>query len=54
MRGLPPRAYRLAAEDDRFVPWSRTVRVVPGQSETQDLPFIRGATLAGRVVDEEG
>ncbi len=54
MRGLSTRAYRVAAEDDRFVPWSRTVRVAAGQSETQDVPLTRGATLAGRVVDEEG
>jgi protocatechuate 3,4-dioxygenase beta subunit len=54
MRGLPPQAYRLTAEDDRFVPWSRSVRVAPGEGETQDVPLARAATLAGRVVDEEG
>ncbi len=54
MRGLSPRPYRLTAEDDRFVAWSRTVRVVPGQAQMQDVPLTRGATLAGRVVDEEG
>ncbi len=54
IRGLSPQAYRLTAEDDRFVPWSRTVSVAAGQPETQDVPLTRGATLAGRVVDEEG
>ena len=54
IRGLSPRAYRLTAEDDRFVPWSRTVTVTAGQEETQDVPLTRGATLAGRVVSEEG
>jgi protocatechuate 3,4-dioxygenase beta subunit len=54
MRGLSPRSYRLTAEDDRFVPWSRAVRVAPGQAEAQDVPLTRGATLVGRVVDEEG
>jgi protocatechuate 3,4-dioxygenase beta subunit len=54
MRGLSPRSYRLAAEDERYVPWSRTVRVAPGQAEAQDAPLTRAATLAGRVVDEEG
>ena len=49
VRGLSPRSYRLTAEDDRFVPWSRTVRVAPGRAETQDVPLTRGATLAGRV-----
>ena len=32
MRGLSPQAYRLSAEDDRFVPWSRTVTVAAGQA----------------------
>ena len=54
MRGLSPQAYRVSAEDDRFVPWSRTVSVAAGQPETQDVPLTRGATLVGRVVDEEG
>ena len=30
MRGLSPQAYRVSAEDDRFVPWSRTVAVAAG------------------------
>jgi protocatechuate 3,4-dioxygenase beta subunit len=54
VRGLPPQSYRLAAEDDRFVPWSRTVRVAAGQGESQDVPLTRGATLVGRVQDAEG
>jgi protocatechuate 3,4-dioxygenase beta subunit len=54
MRGLSPQSYRLSAEDDRFVAWSRTVTVAAGQAETQDVPLVRGATLSGRVVDEEG
>ena len=36
------------------MPWSRSVSVAAGQAETQDVPLARGATLAGRVVDEEG
>jgi protocatechuate 3,4-dioxygenase beta subunit len=54
IRGLPPRSYRLSAEDERFVPWSRPVAVTAGQEETQDVPLARGATLLGRVVDEQG
>ena len=53
-RGLGPRRYRLSAEDDRFVPWTRSVSVVAGQAETQDVPLARAATLAGRVVNEDG
>jgi protocatechuate 3,4-dioxygenase beta subunit len=54
IRGLSPLRYRLSAEDERFVPWSRRVAVDAGQTETLDVPLVRGATLAGRVVSEEG
>ncbi len=54
IRGLPPRTWRLSADDDRFVAWSRSVTVAAGQSETQDVPLARAATLAGRVVSEDG
>jgi protocatechuate 3,4-dioxygenase beta subunit len=53
-RGLGPRRYRLSAEDDRFVPWTRSVNVAAGQAETQDVPLARAAVLAGRVVNEDG
>ena len=53
-KGLGPRRYRLSAEDDRFVPWTRSVSVASGQAETQDVPLARAATLVGRVVNEEG
>jgi protocatechuate 3,4-dioxygenase beta subunit len=54
VRGLSPQRYRLSADDDRFVPWARPVTVVSGQAEDQDVPLVRGATLAGRVVAEDG
>jgi protocatechuate 3,4-dioxygenase beta subunit len=54
IRGLSPRRYRLEADDERFVPWSREVLVVAGQLEDQDVPLVRGATLAGRVIGEDG
>jgi protocatechuate 3,4-dioxygenase beta subunit len=54
VRGLSPQRYRLSADDDRFVPWTRSVTVVAGQAEDQDVPLVRGATLAGRVVGEDG
>ena len=55
IRGLAPRAYRLSADDPRYVPWSRqAVAVTAGQAAAQDVPLVRGAGLAGRVVDEEG
>ncbi len=53
-RGLGQRRYRLSAEDDRFVPWTRGVTVAAGQTETRDVPLARAATLTGRVLNEEG
>jgi protocatechuate 3,4-dioxygenase beta subunit len=53
-RGLGPRRYRLSAEDDRFVPWVKSVSVAAGQAEAQDVPLARAATLVGRVVNEDG
>ncbi|MFN8091048.1 MAG: carboxypeptidase regulatory-like domain-containing protein [Vicinamibacteria bacterium] len=54
LRGLPPQSFRLVAEDERFVPFSRAVTVAAGVPETQDVPLVRAAALSGRVVDEQG
>ena len=55
IRGLPARAYALAADDPAYVAWSRDgVRVAPGATETEDVILTRGATLTGRIVDERG
>ena len=54
IRGLSPRRYTLSAEDDRFVPWRRSVNVAASQGDAQDVPLARAATLAGRVVDPDG
>lgn len=55
IRGLAPGAFRVSADDPRYVPWSHeAVLVAAGQAAGQDVPLVRGATLLGRVVDEEG
>ena len=55
IRGLAPGAFRVSADDSRYVPWSReAVAVAAGQAVGQDVPLVRGATLLGRVVDEDG
>lgn len=55
VRGLAPRAYRLAVDDARFVAWERRdVSVTAGQAASRDVPLLQGAILAGRVVDEDG
>jgi protocatechuate 3,4-dioxygenase beta subunit len=54
VRGLSPQPYTLTAEDARFVPWSRPLTLLAGQPESQDVALVRGATLSGRVVSEQG
>jgi protocatechuate 3,4-dioxygenase beta subunit len=54
VRGLVPGSCRLAADDVRYVPWSALFTVAAGETEAHDVPLVRGATLAGRVVDAEG
>ena len=52
--GLAPERQRLEVDDERYVPWSRSVALLPGQAEAQDVLLVRAATLAGRVLNEEG
>lgn len=53
--GLLPNRYRVEADDPRYVPYQRAnVVLLAGATEKVDLPLTRGATLSGRVVDDEG
>lgn len=55
IRGLMPGTFRVSADDPRYVPWIReAVAVTASPAAGQDVPLVRGATLLGRVVDEEG
>ena len=54
LRGLSPQAYRLTAEDDRYVTFSRSVTIAAGSPGVQDVPLVRAATLVGRVLNEDG
>ena len=54
MRGLAPGSCRLSADDPRYVPWGGRVTVASGETEAQDVPLVRAATLAGRVLDPDG
>jgi len=55
LRGLRPGETAVLADEARHVRWSRAgVRVAKGETTTLDVPLTRGASLAGRVVDEEG
>src|SRR5262245_31301953 len=54
VRGLLPGLCRLSADDARYVPWMGRVTLSAGETEAHDVPLVRAATLAGRVVDPEG
>lgn len=55
IRPLRPGTYRLVADEKRHVPFERErVDVAKGTTVRVDLPLVLGATLAGRVVDENG
>lgn len=56
VRGLlPQRAYRVRADEPRYTPYVRD-RVLLATAETLrlDLPLALGASLSGRVIDEQG
>jgi protocatechuate 3,4-dioxygenase beta subunit len=55
LRALPPETWRLRADEPRYVPWIHvSVPVRPGETKKLDIPLVLGATLAGRVADENG
>ena len=55
LRGLRPGSTTVRAEEPRHVPWTRrSVPIEKGVTRTLDVLLTRGATLAGRVVDEDG
>ncbi|MBP7674953.1 MAG: carboxypeptidase regulatory-like domain-containing protein [Thermoanaerobaculia bacterium] len=55
VRGLRPGSATVRAEEPRHVPWTRhSVPIEKGTSRTLDVLLTRGATLSGRVVDEDG
>ncbi|MBZ5590239.1 MAG: carboxypeptidase regulatory-like domain-containing protein, partial [Acidobacteriia bacterium] len=55
LRGLPPGSWRLRADEPRFVPWTQAnVSLRAGETKKLDIPLVMGASLAGRVTDEDG
>ncbi len=55
VRGLRPGEATVRADEPRSVPWTRRrIRLDEGTTKTLDVPLTRGATLSGRVVDEDG
>lgn len=55
LRGVPPETYRFTADEARHVPWvEAALRLAPGEAKKLDIALTPGATLSGRVVDENG
>ena len=55
LTGLRPDDVHVLADEPRHVLWTRArVPLEKGATKTLDVPLTRGASLSGRVVDEEG
>jgi len=52
---LPPRSWAVRADELRYVPWTEArVAVRPGEPRKLDIPLVLGASISGRVTDEQG
>ena len=55
LKGVPPETYRLSVDEARHVPWAQAaLALAPGEGKRLDIALTPGATLAGKVVDENG
>ena len=55
LKGVPPETYRLAVDEARHVPWVQAaLALAPGEAKRFDIALTPAATLAGKVVDENG
>lgn len=55
LKGLRPGDATVRADEPRHVVWTRSrVTLEKGVAKTLDVPLTRGASLSGRVVDEDG
>ncbi len=54
-RGVPPETYRLAVDEARHVPWAQAaLALAPAEAKRLDIALTPAATMAGKVVDENG
>lgn len=51
---VAPRTARVSVDDRRYVPFGKSVEIAPGEARKLDAPLVPGASMAGRVTDEEG
>ena len=55
LRAVRPGDASVQADEPRYVPWYRPrVLLEKGATKVLDIPLTRGATLSGRVLDENG
>lgn len=55
LRALPPRTWRVKADEPRYVSFTKDALVLTGgEARKLDIPLILGATMIGRVVDDNG
>jgi len=55
LKGIPPQTYRLSVDEARYVQWVKPdLALVPGEAKRLDVAVTLGATMAGKVVDENG
>jgi hypothetical protein len=55
LKGVPPQTYRLTVDEARYVTWAKPdLLLAPGESKRLDVALTLGATMIGKVVDENG
>jgi hypothetical protein len=55
LKGIPPQTYRLTVDEARYVTWVKPdLALAPGESKRLDVALTLGATMIGKVVDENG
>ncbi len=54
-RAIAPQAWQVLADEPRYVRFERDgLRVLAGETTRLDIPLVLGASIAGRVTDENG
>src|SRR5450759_4824144 len=55
LKGIPPQTYRLTVDEARYVSWLKPdLALNPGEVRRLDVAITLGATMIGKVVDENG
>ena len=55
LKGIPPQTYRFTVDEARYVSWLKPdLALNPGEVRRLDVAITLGATMIGKVVDENG